>query len=82
MPSRPYTLLEKYKASVSMIISVKGESTEYHGSNQGRGQNTQKRPLNGAWQGKQVFNNNREGSLERTYAKAQKHREIFVWNII
>lgn len=37
-------------------------------------QKRQKRPLNGAWKGKQVFNNNREGSLERTYAKAQKHK--------
>lgn len=37
-------------------------------------QSRQKRPLNGAWQGKQVFNNNREDSLERTYAKAQKYK--------
>lgn len=40
----------------------------------GEVQSRQKRHLNRVQQGKQVFNNNREGGLERTYAKAQKHK--------
>lgn len=43
------------------------------GETNGKVQNRRKRTLNWALKGKQVSNNNRESSLERAYAKAQKH---------
>lgn len=73
---RTHTLLDTHthrKTAVSVIICFRLENSVPWEQPKVEVQNRRNRTLKQAQQGKQVFSNNKESSLNRAYVKAQNH---------